>query len=87
MDCLSVCLLPRKRIAYKGSPALQIVLWNTTEKVSSVFFGLWCWKLGQTALKILSIWSLPWASLVAQLVKICWQCRRLGFDPWVGKIP
>ena len=26
-----------------------------------------------------------WASLVAQLV--CLQCRRPGFDPWVGKIP
>jgi len=24
---------------------------------------------------------------VAQLVKICLQCRRYGFDPWVGKIP
>ena len=27
------------------------------------------------------------ASLVAQLVKICLQCGRPGFDPWVGKIP
>ena len=27
------------------------------------------------------------ASLVAQLVKICLQCRRPGFNPWVGKIP
>ena len=27
-----------------------------------------------------------WASLVAQLVKNL-QCRRPGFDPWVGKIP
>ena len=27
------------------------------------------------------------ASLVAQAVKVCPQCRRLGFDPWVGKIP
>ena len=26
-------------------------------------------------------------SLVAQLVRICLQCRRPGFDPWVGKIP
>ena len=23
----------------------------------------------------------------AQMVKICLQCRRHGFDPWVGKIP
>ena len=28
-----------------------------------------------------------WASLVAQAVRICLQCVRPGFDPWVGKIP
>ena len=28
-----------------------------------------------------------WASPVAQLVKICLQCGRPGFDPWVGKVP
>ena len=28
-----------------------------------------------------------WVSLVAQLVRICLQCRRPGFHPWVGKIP
>ena len=27
------------------------------------------------------------ASLGAQLVRICLQCGRPGFDPWVGKIP
>ena len=27
------------------------------------------------------------ASLVAQTVRICLQCGRCGFDPWVGKIP
>ena len=27
------------------------------------------------------------ASLGAQMVKICLQCRRPSFDPWVGKIP
>ena len=27
-----------------------------------------------------------WAFLVAQLVKNHLQCRRPGFDPWVGKI-
>ena len=26
-------------------------------------------------------------SLVAQMVKVCRQCRRTSFDPWVGKIP
>ena len=24
---------------------------------------------------------------VAQMVKMCLQCRRLGFEPWVRKIP
>ena len=28
-----------------------------------------------------------WASLADQLVNIHLQCRRLQFDPWVGKIP
>ena len=28
-----------------------------------------------------------YASLVAWTEKICLQCRRAGFDPWVGKIP
>ena len=28
-----------------------------------------------------------WASLVAQEKRIYLQCRRHGFDPWVGKIP
>ena len=33
--------------------------------------------------------QVSWASLVAQLIKkkkICLQCGRPGFDPWVGKI-
>ena len=28
-----------------------------------------------------------WASLVAQMVRTCLQCRRLELDPWVWKIP
>ena len=27
------------------------------------------------------------ASLLAQWLRICLQCRRPGFDPWVGKTP
>ena len=30
---------------------------------------------------------IQWASLVAQTVKSPLQCRRPGFDSWVGKIP
>ena len=29
----------------------------------------------------------PAASLVAQQKRIHQQCRRYGFDPWVGRIP
>ena len=31
--------------------------------------------------------DISWASLMAQMVRICLQCRRPGFDPWVWKIP
>ena len=37
--------------------------------------------------KRMRTYCIVWASLVAQLVKIHLQCRRPGFDPWVGKIP
>ena len=31
---------------------------------------------------------MSWASLIPQLwLRICLQCGRPGFDPWVGKIP
>jgi len=29
----------------------------------------------------------PWAYLVAQKKKNLPECRRPGFDPWVGKMP
>ena len=29
----------------------------------------------------------PYLTLVAQMVRICPQCRRPAFDPWVRKIP
>ena len=29
---------------------------------------------------------IKWASLVAQMVNICLQCGRPGFDPWAGRI-
>ena len=28
-----------------------------------------------------------WASWCLRWQRICWQCGRPGFDPWVGKIP
>ena len=41
----------------------------------------WCFKLYYSPVSCLQ------ASLVAQLKRICLQCRRHRFDPWVGKIP
>ena len=38
-------------------------------------------------LDILEHFPLFWASLIAQLVKNCLQCRRPWFDSWVAKIP
>ena len=36
---------------------------------------------------VIHLINLSWASLVAQKVSVCLQCRRPGFDPQVGKIP
>ena len=36
---------------------------------------------------LLYVYLMIWASLVAQMVKICLRCGRLGFDLWVRKIP
>ena len=40
-------------------------------------------------ISLLSCWRLllPWASLMAQMLKICLQCGRPGFSFWVRKIP
>ena len=42
----------------------------------------WTWGTRLIPRLLLVIWS-----LVAQMVRICLQCRRPGFHPWVRKIP
>ena len=50
-------------------------------------FGL-LFGLGGACLEsVLILWQGFWASLVTQRWSIHLQCRRCGFDPWVGKIP
>ena len=50
---------------------------RTLQVIPSVTISLFpCWHL-----------LLPWASLVAQMLKICLQCGRGGFSSWVRKIP
>ena len=46
---------------------------NLTVAFSVCCRGLWAFGLGLP-------WWLSW-------YRICLQCRRLGFNPWVGKIP
>ena len=36
---------------------------------------------------ILLTYSNKWVSHVAQWQRLCLQCRKHKFDPWVGKIP
>ena len=36
---------------------------------------------------ILLTYSNKWVSQVAQWQRLCLQCRKHKFDPWVGKIP
>ena len=50
---------------------------RTLQVIHSVTISLFsCWCL-----------LLPWASLMAQTLKICLQCGRPGFSSWVRKIP
>ena len=42
-------------------------------------------KQGDQFILVWLVLSYKWSSLVVQRVKICLQCRRPGFDPWVGK--
>ena len=44
-------------------------------------------KIGLCSMNKLSLITFRRASLVAMWFGICLQCRRLRFDPWIGKIP
>ena len=44
-------------------------------------------KIGLCSMNKLSLITFRRASLVAMWLRICLQCRRRRFDPWVGKIP
>ena len=69
---------PGKQVSKRTASTTVGHLWSVTD----------IWWLQLTALKSKFI-ILPEvrASLVAQTVKDCLQCRRPGFYPWVGKIP
>ena len=86
-QCPSSCKLSRDRISRRLEP-LRIFL---TPHLQAG--GLWePLSLGSLQLSGMnaSVYALLHsfrASLVAPMVKISLQCRRLGFDPWVRKIP
>ena len=79
------CLLALSFIFLEGAWA-NLEQWCIVLFIQQLMFAferreLWCFH--QPLFNKGSVWS----SLVAQTVKICRQCRRPGFDPWVGKIP
>ena len=47
----------------------------------------WAPFSGVLSFDVMVNYTQAWASLVAQPVKNLLQCRRPGFNPWVGKIP
>ena len=69
--------------------------WIGVAIIRFVYFLTWIWgkdfsasQKQEVRTNIILIDGLSWASLTVQLVKrIRLQCRRPGFDPWVGKIP
>ena len=69
---------PGKQVSKRMAGTTVGHLWSVTDT----------WWLQLTALKSKFI-ILPEAraSLMAQTIKDCLQCRRPGFNPWVGKIP
>ena len=56
---------------------------NGFEKRSWILKLIWVFYI--IRMRVTSL--LAWASLVVSWQRICLQCGRPGFDPWVGKIP
>ena len=54
---------------------LAAIIYNVKGNIFNLFFSIYSDSLCK---------SLPF---VAQSVRICLQCKRPGFDPWVKKIP
>ena len=64
--------------------------WATREAlqfISKYYIFFSCYHKWNHFLKLIFKLLVLRASLGAQMVKICLQCRKPGFDPWVGKIP
>ena len=59
-------------------PCMQQVYWCHVSKHVS---------LGASVSRLAFLNNISKASLVAQTVKVCLQCRRPGFNPWVRKTP
>ena len=69
--CVCVCVCVCARACARTHTCMQLVCFNS---------GNW----DKTELRYSSYTR---ERPVAQMIKICLQCRRPGFDPWVGKIP
>ena len=77
VECLTIELITAHTSTLQpASPTFQISVGDTSTHSRSHLN----WKLCSRP-------KFPRASPVGELVRICLQCGRLGFDPWVGKIP
>ena len=80
-----VGFLPEKH----GKEEISIVLFALLgNAIATCLFG-WLWPEVPARCEPLTNFHLlsgMWASQVAQWERICMQCRRLRFDPWVGEI-
>ena len=68
---------------------LSVQWFQTQAGRATLIFWVIAWGLPKKHPFWLQYWR-KWASLVAQWLRICLQCRRCRrcrFDPWVGKIP
>ena len=89
MITIKVCSKPQRALSsvhiLGTSPLCSLVRISTTYLWTLSFSYATCTFL---SLLIFSLPTLPLGtSLVAQRLKHCLECRRPGFDPWLGKIP
>ena len=68
-----------------GADVVFLLFWGKEEDREAYLEPCyhWCSSNPKT---VAQVWELT-SSLVAQLAKICLQCRRPRFKPWVKKIP
>ena len=67
---------------YQEAPRVEEMYW--TQSLSLPVFLYWFSRNNWLAIDRSRLWK---SLYLASCVRICLQCRRPGFDPWIGKIP